>query len=431
MAGYDYRTQPETADTLSFYIFDNLRMQHDGEGGNVYRFDTMKEAVTAFRMIQAEHPSWTTALGGSVGGEHEIDLIQRRDGINVLIDDFKRIPFWADRPDVSQAIGEFAAGPGIDWQTDRELLNGPILIPYAPEGAPEDPVIADKVLLPKNPANALTSLVEAYVEGQGWIEPDQLKQLVKEHRNDPGNRPKVSRLNVAYETMGKDGGERGRTGFVDIKPGEMHGMADRFRELMDIRSQERDDRLAAENQVNPSVSEADLPEKDMGRPFFDYDTSYGETEKVNILIANYADNDNLYVGMNFFDRDIGAMDFFGDVTVNITKLQPFMATIDTNNNNAEKIMTFLTENGFGELAGRSLPSGFCVYPVFRFNQEKLAQADPNGFKQYCKIAGIEPKQQEATKDSLNDLKRQAKRRAHDKNLQRSEKTMNPSRDMEL
>ena len=149
------------------------------------------------------------------------------------------------------------------------------------------------------------------------------------------------------------------------------------------------------------------------------------------MLANYADNDNLYVGFNYFDRDLGAMDFYGDVTVNITKMQPFMATIDTNNNNAEKITSFLMENGLANPAGRSLPSGFCMYPVFRFNPEKLAQADPGGFRRYCQVAGIDPKQYETAKESLDALKKQARERAHEKNAERPEKPMSRSRDLEL
>lgn len=429
MTGYDHRTKPETAGELSFYLFDNLNLQRDGEGGNVYRFDTMAEAIAGFRMIQAEHPNWTTALGGSVNGR-EIDFIHHRAGANVLVDDYKKIDFWAERPDVAQAIQEFEAGPGIEWQTDRDILNAPIFIPYAPENAPDDPVLIDKALLPANPANALTSISEAFVEGAGWVNFEHLQELVKEHARNPDDRPKVSLLNVAYETMGGNGKERGRTGFIDIKPTEMYGMADRFRELRGIRDQEQEDRLAVENGVNPPVSEADFPESDMGRPFFDYATSYGKTEKVTVELANYTENDNLYVGLNFFNRDLGAMDFYGDVTVNITKLQPFMATIDTNNN-AEKIMAFLTKNGFGKPAGRSLPSGFCMYPVFGFNPEKLSQADPRGFERYCKVAGINPKQYEIAKDSLDDLKKQARERATEKNAERPEKQRAKTRDAEL
>lgn len=430
MAGFDYRTKPETANELSFYLFDNLKMQESGEGGNVYRFDTMKEAIVAFRMIRSEHPNWTTALGGSVGGGHEIDFVHVREGgVTVLIDDFQHIDFWRNRADVAQAIEEFAAGPGIEWQTDREFLGGPILVPYAPESLSDDPYLADKALMPSNPSNAFTGVVEAYVEGHGWVKAESLRRLASENRRNPDDYLRVSHLNVAYETTGAGSEEQGRTGYVDITPSEIDGMMDRFRELMDAREPEQESPLPSERQ--PNQLEPDLPESDMGRPFFDYATSYGETEKVNLELANYADNDNLYVGMNYFDRDLGAMDFYGDVTVNIVQLPPFMAAIDTNNNDAEKIMSFLTQNGFGEPTGGALPSGFCMYPVFQFSEERLREVDPRGFEQYCKTAGIKLEEPEASKDSLDEAKKQAKARATKRNAEHPEKTSGRSRDLEL
>ena len=180
--------------------------------------------------------------------------------------------------------------------------------------------------------------------------------------------------------------------------------------------------------MSPPAPDSVLP--NTGQPFFDYVTNY-ETEKVNIGLGAYGVDDNLYVGMNYFDRDLGGMDFFGDVTVNITKMQPFMACIDVNNN-GEKIVDFLVENGFGEPAGRALPSGFCMYPVFRFNPEKLREADPRGFEQYCKVVGIELEKPEAAKGSLEEAKRQARERAQERNAERPERPKAArSYDMEL
>ena len=435
MAGYDFRTEPEAADSLSFYLFDNLKMQDMGEGGNVYRFDTMQEAITGFRMVQAAHPDWTIALGASAG-ERDIDLVHRRQGrMNVLLDDHMRIPFWAERGDVAQAIREFSEGPGIDRQTDRELLGAAILVPYAPEGEPEDRYLADKALLPRDPEDAASSISECYVEGRGWIDLDALAQIAREYERSPDNRPVVTRLNVAYETTGWGDVERGRTGYADIAPAEFRGMEARFREFMDVREQERRESLAAEGRVSPPVPDSALP--DTGQPFFSYATNYGETEKVNIGIGVYGADDNLYVAMSYFDRDLGGMDFFGDVTVNITKMQPFMACIDVNNN-GEKIVDFLVENGFGEPAGRSLPSGFCMYPVFRFNPEKLREADPRGFEQYCKAVGIEPVTKgqvvchaEVAEDSLDEAKRRAKTHAQERNAERPDRQSPKDRGLEL
>ena len=74
-----------------------------------------------------------------------------------------------------------------------------------------------------------------------------------------------------------------------------------------------------------------------------------------------------------------------------------------------------------------------MYPVFRINPEKLREVDPRGFRQYCRAAGIETKQQEASKESLAALKKEARERAAGRNLERPEKQQNRTRshDMEL
>lgn len=179
----------------------------------------------------------------------------------------------------------------------------------------------------------------------------------------------------------------------------------------------------------------DLP--DTGKPFLDYDTSYGDTEKVNLEVATYQDNDNLYVGLSFYDPELEGMDFYGDVTVNVISLDPWVAAIDTNNNNVEKITAFLVDNGIAEPTGGALPSGYCMYPIFRFFPEKLAELAPRGFEQHCRDAGIkfESQGREAgapERESLDDLKNQAKDRAADKNSERPEQTKTDrSYDMEL
>ena len=296
MAGYDFRTNPEETDALSFYVFDNLNARGGENGGNIYRFDTAQEALEAFRSIGEEHPDWLVALGGSIDGVHEVDFVHRLEsGELALLTDFKLIDFWVERPDVERAVEEIQAALDADGMGERALG-------------------------------------------------------------------------------------------------------------------------------------VDLP--DTGKPFFDYRTSYGETEHVNLTLATYADNDNLYVGLDFFDPDIGGMDFYGDVTSNVIKLPPFMACIDTNNNNAEKIMAFLKENGFGEPTGGALPSGFCMYPLFCFNPEKLCEADPVGFAQHCRDAGIKLEMPEAAQDSLDEAKKQARERAREHNAERPERPQR-SRDLEL
>ncbi|MBR5458018.1 MAG: DUF4313 domain-containing protein, partial [Kiritimatiellae bacterium] len=236
MAGFDFRTNSKAADTLSFYVFDNLNASGGENGGNIYHFDTVQEATEAFKNIGEEHPDWLVALGGSIDDIHEIDFAHRReDGELVLLVDYKLLDFWAERPDVERAVEEIGETLDVD-----------------------------------------------------------------------------------------DVGER--------------------------------------------VLGMDPP--DTGKPFLDYKTPYG-TERVNIEIGTYADNDNIFVGLSSFDPELCCMEPYCDATVNLIKLPSFTACIDTNN--SPRIMAFLEENGIAEPTGRALPSGFCLYPVVTFNPVKLAE----------------------------------------------------------
>ena len=195
----------------------------------------------------------------------------------------------------------------------------------------------------------------------------------------------------------------------------------------------RDDGLLEDegDEPRPPTSDADLP--DTGKPFLDYDTSYDAVEKVNLELGTYKYGNGLYVGLSCYEPELEDMDFYGDVTTCILPLEPFMACVDTNNNNAEKITAFLTENGIAEPTGRALSSGFCTYPVFRFSPEKLAELDPKGFAQHCKDAGIklEPKARDAALEPLQDLKERARERADERSADSSAPKPPKSRDMEL
>lgn len=118
----------------------------------------------------------------------------------------------------------------------------------------------------------------------------------------------------------------------------------------------------------------------------DYTTPWGGTERVLPKLAMYTENNNLYVGLDFFDTDCDTWLPYADVTVNVGALPYLESAIDTNNN-GQGIIAFLVENGFGELTGDAIPSGFCVFPVFRFNEEKLKEIDSFEFKNYAKAHG--------------------------------------------
>lgn len=118
-----------------------------------------------------------------------------------------------------------------------------------------------------------------------------------------------------------------------------------------------------------------------------YSPTYGDPVEVNLTLNMYASNDNLYIGMEFFDPEYGCTVPYGDVTVNTDLKLPYLyATID-NNNNGPSIVPFLVEHDFGFDTGVVVNSGFCQFPVFKFSEDALKRIDPEMFQEYRKSHG--------------------------------------------
>ena len=184
----------------------------------------------------------------------------------------------------------------------------------------------------------------------------------------------------------------------------------------------------------------------MEPPEYEYLTGYDEVEQVRLVVGTYLHDNNLYVGLEYFEPEIGTFDFFGDVTVNINALPPFCAAIDTNNNNAERIVSFLEGNNLASKTPFVQASGFCVYPVMEFNPIPLLQTDPEKTVEYMVSRGIPAKSIDALKEkalgsigkyigvieqeSLDQLKQEAKARTSEKNAEHS-KPAGKDRDSDL
>lgn len=167
-------------------------------------------------------------------------------------------------------------------------------------------------------------------------------------------------------------------------------------------------------------------------PHYYYESSYGGKQKVALMISAYTMNDNIYVGLKGVDSD-GSTYPYADLTVNIPSapaLEPFQAAIDIEHLGQLDAMNFLSESGLANHTGRYLPSGYMAFPVFEFDAEKLAKADPKGFKDYLKIVGLDAKQIE--EKPLEDLLKEAKERAAQKHAEHPERNPSkPSPGMEL
>lgn len=93
-----------------------------------------------------------------------------------------------------------------------------------------------------------------------------------------------------------------------------------------------------------------------GKKGYPYKDSYGDEFTVYPKLDMYADNDNLYVGLDSFDEDLGGIDQYCDLTVNIYKL-PYLCSCVNIEYGGDQHMKFLEEQGIGQFTGKWMPSG--------------------------------------------------------------------------
>ena len=96
--------------------------------------------------------------------------------------------------------------------------------------------------------------------------------------------------------------------------------------------------------------------------------SYGKDYDVTVKVNEYVDG-GLALTMDYMDEDYHCMMPFATLTVNLGRQNYGYAYVDTNNCPwAEK---FIEENGLGEFTGKTCVSGFCCFPLYKFNMEVI------------------------------------------------------------
>lgn len=92
----------------------------------------------------------------------------------------------------------------------------------------------------------------------------------------------------------------------------------------------------------------------------------GETRyDLELFRTTYANNNNLAV----IALIAGTKEPAGTVTVNISDMSPTLACIDINN--MPGIFEVLIEAGLAEDTGYTIESGYCTYPIVRFDLAKI------------------------------------------------------------
>ena len=124
---------------------------------------------------------------------------------------------------------------------------------------------------------------------------------------------------------------------------------------------------------------------DMNSDFF------GEVT-LELEISSYMDNNRIYIGLVEVDGEYP--EHFADLTVNISAPCPdYCGYVDTNN--CPELEGFIEKHGLGEFTGLVGSSGFCSYPLYLFNPEKLREAAPEDMEHFERtVMGITPKKQQ-------------------------------------
>lgn len=123
-------------------------------------------------------------------------------------------------------------------------------------------------------------------------------------------------------------------------------------------------------------------------------TQFGTTENVTLTVNTYGNNNSLYVGMTTVED--GFPEPYGDVTVNLlSSVPPYCAFVDTNN--MPELEEFLVKNGIAGFTGLMQKSGYCSYPLYQFNAEKMRGLCPDGMAAYEQENGLVKKPEKKEK----------------------------------
>lgn len=107
-------------------------------------------------------------------------------------------------------------------------------------------------------------------------------------------------------------------------------------------------------------------------------SQYGGEYEVSLEINTYLNNGCMYIGLV---EQGEYSEPYGDLTVNLAGKAPdYCGYVDLNN--MPELEKFIAENDLGEFTGLTQRSGFCEYPLYLFNVDKLRELCPDGMQAY-------------------------------------------------
>lgn len=107
---------------------------------------------------------------------------------------------------------------------------------------------------------------------------------------------------------------------------------------------------------------------------------FGTKFKVQLKIAWYVKNGNLYILLNYWED--GCTMPFGVLTVNIGLSCPQDCAFIDVNNFPKEILSWIVSHKLAVPTGRRAISGYCEYPEYRFDARVLQEFDYDGYSAY-------------------------------------------------
>lgn len=98
------------------------------------------------------------------------------------------------------------------------------------------------------------------------------------------------------------------------------------------------------------------------------ETNFG-TYEVELGVSEYLNNGSLAIEL----IDAEEREFFAILTVNIEEERAGKETAYVDINDCPWATKFIEDNELGEFTGKYGRSGFCVYPLYKFNLDKIKE----------------------------------------------------------
>jgi len=228
MSLYDFRTKPESQWT--YYVVDHLPT-----AANIFRYDTPEEAIACYKLLD---PSLQSAIGSSIGGVHEIDLIHRRShNTPVYLKDSEQIEpgLWRGSPEARDALVHILDKLNVTHELNSQIFGGhlPSVLVDLDRNLDKtiDRYYESSILFPDRPRQYTSTIKEVYAQGHGWVKTDAFLRMLQNGipRDQRGNLPDyyVNRLSVRYMDM-----KTGYFGQADVSPREYTLLCEKTEQLL-------------------------------------------------------------------------------------------------------------------------------------------------------------------------------------------------------